>query len=409
MENLLEDFSFPTDPDAICDALYNTQTYFSRCVGYCTFHRGYLTSHQMKRKKCLQKNCDAFIKLAENEYWKTQEFLKIQKKTRKAMIKREKEFEKSRLHLVQKKAQASGKKANSLAKQKRYICLDLEMCELTSKQRKGVKGLGGEVIQIGAVMLDENFNYISEFSSLVKPVYGQISDEIRELTGISNESVEHADTFTTAFYKFFCWVGKDDITVFCWSDSDYKQLWDEIFIKARKHDEYYEFLRTFVDLQAVFGKLLLAEKVFSLDTALKLCHLKFLGQRHTALADSFNTARILYKINRSFRQLPEYSYICSYTETEMSKNYHKRASQQSDYTSSFASFVSPELLEKFGFAEKSSDEKNHEKNSESQKLAKNPQVNFITKRLLCTHYGVRFLVWMKFSVRMRFTGDWKRG
>lgn len=407
MENLKADFSFPTNPDTICDTLYNTQTYFSRCVGYCTFHGGYLTSHQMKRKKCLQKNCDAFIKQSEHAYWRILESKKTQKKARKAQIKREKEFEKNSFHIIQEKPQVSNKKPNPVTKQKRYICLDLEMCELTSKQRKGVKGLGGEVIQIGAVMLDENFNYISEFSSLVKPVYGQISDEIQKLTGISNESVEHADTFTAAFYKFYCWAGKDDITAFCWSDSDYKQLWDEIFIKAQNHDEYYDFLRTFVDLQSVFGNLLEAKKALSLDTALKLCHLKFLGQRHTAFSDAFNTARILYKINRSFGQLPEYSYIFSYTETEMSKNFYKSTSHKSDYTSSFASFVSPELLKKFGFTKKAADEKKHDTDNGSQKLAKIPRVNFITKRLLCTHYGVRFFGWMKFSVRMRFTKDWK--
>ena len=34
---------FPTDPEAICHALYNTETTCSRCIGYCTFHNAYVT------------------------------------------------------------------------------------------------------------------------------------------------------------------------------------------------------------------------------------------------------------------------------------------------------------------------------------------------------------------------------
>ena len=53
---------------------------------------------------------------------------------------------------------------------KRYICIDLEMTEFTASQRTCVPGANGEVIQFGAVMLDENYNMLSEFSSYVKPV-----------------------------------------------------------------------------------------------------------------------------------------------------------------------------------------------------------------------------------------------
>ena len=54
---------------------------------------------------------------------------------------------------------------------KRYVCLDLEMSEVTSKQRRYICGLRNEIIQIGAVMLDEKYKIIGKFSNYVKPSF----------------------------------------------------------------------------------------------------------------------------------------------------------------------------------------------------------------------------------------------
>lgn len=301
-----------------------------------------------------------------------------------------------------------GHKKTVTTERKRYICLDLEMCELTSKQRKGLKGLWGEVIQIGAVMLDENFTFISEFSSFVKPIYGSISDGIAALTGITNNHVANADTFDTAFYKFFTWVGDEDVTTFCWSVSDYKQLWDEVYIKAKNHNEYREFLRTFVDLQAFFVKTIGAGQLLSLDTALKFCHLKFKGQRHSAIFDAYNTARILFKLTNNKEHENKWNYIASYTETEMSKRYFRINSFDKDYTASFASFVSPEVLERLGYSEEIL-KKQEEKNYYTEKNYNQPlfKKKFWSKFFICTRYGIKVSEYLKFSIKMRFTRDLK--
>ena len=107
---------------------------------------------------------------------------------------------------------------------KRYVCIDLEMTEFTASQRTCVPGANGEVIQFGAVMLDENYNLLSEFSSYVKPVFSSVTAVINQLTGISNKSLEKADDFITVFDKFAYWRGEGDITTFCWSKSDFNQL-----------------------------------------------------------------------------------------------------------------------------------------------------------------------------------------
>lgn len=392
----MADFAFPSDSMEICPCLYNTESYFCRCVGYCTFHQAYLTAKQLRTKNCLGKQCDALVRQTSHPFWIERELQKLDKKLKKQEAA-------ARLNNISGKSVQPAKKTVPAIKKKRYICIDLEMNELTSKERKSVKGMAGEVIQIGAVMLDENFNCISQFNSLVKPVFSHIADEITRLTGISDETVANADTFSTAFYKLYCWAGKDDITTFCWSNSDFKQLWNEIYVKAKNHDEYREFLKTFSDLQLAFGKKLCAEKALSLDAAMKLCRLKFKGQRHNAFSDAFNTARILYKMRQSdkssIENLPKLS---TYTETGISKRFEANRTNEKDFTASIASFIAPELLAKFGYSEQK-----EEKKTETPQKEKSAFSRFLSKKITCCKYGITPSRWLKFSVKMMFAKDLK--
>ena len=59
------------------------------------------------------------------------------------------------------------------------------------------RALNDEVIEIGAVKLDENFQQIGEFQCYVKPEYGEIKQHITRLTGITQEMVADKDTFSS--------------------------------------------------------------------------------------------------------------------------------------------------------------------------------------------------------------------
>ena len=88
-----------------------------------------------------------------------------------------------------------------------FLCFRRNLPNDSASQRSFVPGANGEVIQFGAVMLDENYNMLSEFSSYVKPVYSSVTPIINQLTGISNKSLEKADDFLTVFDKFCYWRG----------------------------------------------------------------------------------------------------------------------------------------------------------------------------------------------------------
>ena len=61
------------DPYDICITVFDSETYYCRCVGYCRHYNQYLTAKQLKRKGCLDHCCSDFIKLEDNIYWKPKE------------------------------------------------------------------------------------------------------------------------------------------------------------------------------------------------------------------------------------------------------------------------------------------------------------------------------------------------
>ena len=387
---------FPTDPEAICHALYNTETTCSRCIGYCTFHNAYVTRKQLKTKECLQKNCNALVKNTNHQFWIEREQKKEELKLKRIEEKKAVEETYAKYNLITE----NQKKKNIYIRQKRFICIDLKTCKLSGKQKQAMKGLNNEVIQIGAVMLDEKLNYLSQFSTFIKPLHGVISQESVDNPDFYKESVEHADTFSTAFYKLYTWAGsnKDDVTTLCWSNFVYTQLWNEIFIKAKNHDEYRDFLKTFIDLQALFGKAISSDKQISFESCLKYSLIKFDGIRDSALSYAFNEARIFNKLMNHNEENLSFDPLWKYTETELSKHFYTTESHSKDFTSSFAAFMSEDLLKQFREEPKPVVTKTNASKSKNTPL-------LFSKLFTCSKYGIKVNNWLKFSTRMFFIRD----
>lgn len=50
--------------------LYSSESYISRCPGYCNLKKVYLTKGQMKKHECRRKQCKHFVKVPYNEdFW----------------------------------------------------------------------------------------------------------------------------------------------------------------------------------------------------------------------------------------------------------------------------------------------------------------------------------------------------
>ena len=152
--------------------------------------------------------------------------------------------------------------------------------------------LNEEVIEIGAVRLDENFQQEAEFQCYVKPEYGPIKKHITSLTGITQAMVADKKTYAACFQDFVDWVGEEETKIYSWSMSDIKQLRSECRYKLPDFD--IEWLNArWVDLQQEFDDRLGLHNSLALKHALGAMDHKFEGTQHTALADAINTSAIL--------------------------------------------------------------------------------------------------------------------
>ncbi|MCR5188954.1 MAG: exonuclease domain-containing protein [Treponema sp.] len=291
---------------------------------------------------------------------------------------------------------------------KRYICIDLEMSEFTASQRSCVPGANGEVIQFGAVMLDENYNMLSEFSSYVKPIYSSVNNIINQLTGISNKNLEKADDFLTVFDKFCYWRGEGDITTFCWSKADFNQLWAELEAKGKHRYDLFAVLHDFVDLQNIFGNLISSKTSVGLESAMRLLQMDYKGQVHTALSDSYNTARILHKLFCTESLDLNFEYI-----NPSKENADEKKEEKAEYKCSFACFLSPELLAQFGYSDSADKETDNDYSEENvtvdlQILEESPLAGMINNEEiagLCSKYKIEVQSWLKLATEVMATEE----
>ena len=174
----------------------------------------------------------------------------------------------------------------------KHVVVDLEMNPVSREFREVRRKLNEEVIEIGAVRLDENFQQEAEFQCYVKPEYGPIKKHITSLTGITQAIVADKKTYAACFQDFVDWVGEEETKIYSWSMSDIKQLRSECRYKLPDFDIGWLNAR-WVDLQQEFDDRLGLHNSLALKHALGAMDHKFEGTQHTALADAINTSAIL--------------------------------------------------------------------------------------------------------------------
>ena len=133
---------------------------------------------------------------------------------------------------------------------------------------------------------------------------------------------------------------------------------------------------------------------------MKLCHLKFKGQRHTALADALNTARILHKVQTSNLSLDDLPKLSTYVETNISKRFDANITKDKDYTSSLASFISPEIWQQLGYKGDTIEKKVEVSLDNQSKIKK-----LLSKKIDFIKYGIKLTTWFNFSIKMMLVKD----
>lgn len=177
-----------------------------------------------------------------------------------------------------------------------YIVIDLEwnQCPI-GEAEKG--NFPFEIIEIGAVKLDENKEIIDSFHELICPqVYSHIHPKTNEIIHIDISELEQGAPFPDVMERFFKWCGVN----YCfatWGTSDLMEL--------QRNMEYYELKPiaespfVFYDVQKLFSIYTEGRKnPRTLEYAVDYWQIEKNSAFHRAIWDAEYTARVLQKIDK---------------------------------------------------------------------------------------------------------------
>lgn len=129
-----------------------------------------------------------------------------------------------------------------------FIILDLEWNSVYGAK---IRGYINEIIEIGAVMLDEELREIDEFSVFVKSKIGKrLQSRVKEMTNINKQDLENGYPFPEAIGMFQKWIGAREHVVLSWGDGDIRVLLSNTrYLTAGRKLSY---ISNYADLQKYF-------------------------------------------------------------------------------------------------------------------------------------------------------------
>ena len=196
------------------------------------------------------------------------------------------------------------------------VVIDVEMCPVQKRVYKNRFPYSNEIIQIGAVMLNEKFEIIDEFCSFIRPVFGKINYFIQSLTGITEKDIKIAPLLETALHHMLDWIGDREPLFYSWSETDYYQIRGEILSKGINIKGIGILLNgnNWVDYQKTTMSRFDLCRAISLSDALTLTDLYPEGRLHDGLADAYNTARVIAELELHPEKKYTFEKVCRQDE-----------------------------------------------------------------------------------------------
>lgn len=188
-----------------------------------------------------------------------------------------------------------------------YVVMDLEWNQpmayeydlyYTSTER-----LLFEIIQIGAVKLDESLHIVDTISLSIKPIrYLHIHPRIKRMTGIKAADLAGSPLFLEAMKEFIAWCGSESILL-TWGCDDISVLYHNINFFHFQID-----IPSFYDVQMLFNEFIKGGKDRkSLANAMVILGIEHDSEKafHNALNDAYYTALV-------YQRLPNQNEINTY-------------------------------------------------------------------------------------------------
>ena len=152
-----------------------------------------------------------------------------------------------------------------------------------------------EIIEIGAVRMDEQYRVVDSFCCRVQPAYNSvIAKNIFRLTGISSGDVRGQKLLAQALADFEAWCGEGLLHLCTWSENDLAQLRRECAAKGIESPLLTQSRAHWHDFQRVYGRVTgQPHKRVALAKALEAFSLQPEGMLHDARDDAANCAHLM--------------------------------------------------------------------------------------------------------------------
>ena len=170
-----------------------------------------------------------------------------------------------------------------------YIVLDLE----ATCWDKGMK-YQNEIIEIGALKINETKEIVSEFQSFVKPIrFPILSDFCKELTSITQEQVDAAAHFYEIIAAFKEWaeIEKEAYVLCSWGNYDKNQFISD----CKLHHLNSEWTNRHISVKHQYRDIKKLRRPIGMKWALEKEKIQLEGTHHRGIDDARNIAKIFIK------------------------------------------------------------------------------------------------------------------
>lgn len=178
-----------------------------------------------------------------------------------------------------------------------YIVIDLEWNQSDSDGAAVVAELPFEIIEIGAIKINDKGAMVSEFSELVKPqVYHELNHITSRLIHLQMQELERGKPFTEVMQRFLDWCGGDEYRFCTWGPLDLTEL--------QRNMQYYDMPPLsegpieFIDAQKIYtliydeGKKNKRTLEYAVDELQIAKDIPF----HRAFSDAYYTSRVMLRM-----------------------------------------------------------------------------------------------------------------
>lgn len=174
-----------------------------------------------------------------------------------------------------------------------YVVLDLEWNQSNTGQEDETAKIPFEIIEIGAVKLNDTFDMINEFSQLVKPeVYRVMHQYTGRLIHLQMEELECGRSFKEVAENFLEWCGSEEYIFCVWGSQDLTEF--------QRNMKFYDMENlsqgpiAFLDVQKLFSIAFEDGKSRrSLEGAVDMMQMEKDIPFHRAFSDAYYTANLL--------------------------------------------------------------------------------------------------------------------